>query len=130
MEKRIIYALEKEEINRFVCYIDKHGLKSLYEECKINNSKHLCCFIKLFLQTKNKIHLSYILNDIVNYVPKDKVDCNLHSKIVSNIFVYKQNKNIDFTKYLIRHYHKEKLNKLNYKDDYVSNNISVPVFKL
>lgn len=118
MKKKIIYAKSYDGINRCVCYIDDEKIKGLYNECLNYNYEVLSCLTKLLLETKSSLHLSYTINNLINYDPLDDKQCDLHSKIISSISIEKENKKIDFMKYLVNYYSNNILDSpLNFMDE-------------
>lgn len=118
MKKKIIYVKSYDGINRCICYIDDKKLKELYNECLKCNCEILSSLIKLLLETNGSLHMSYTINNLINYIPKNVRECDLHSKIIYNICIEKKNKKIDVIKSLVKYYNDNILDSpLNFIDE-------------
>lgn len=128
MKEKVIYAKQDSEINRFICIANDFNLKYISDECVHKGYDVLASLINLFLNATSKLHLSYAMNNLINYVPESEIDCELFSKVISNIYLIKQNKILDLNKFLFIYYQTNLFNqKHKFKDmDETNKNIDIP----
>lgn len=109
MKKKNIYVKDNFKVEKRKSYIYDASLNKLSKKAGIEGYEELAILIKMILTASNKMELSYAINNLVNYYPKNEVDKDIKEKCVFCILLDSKKK-FDLTAFLLTLEYKFDLN--------------------